>query len=118
MIGPQLSLVFVQVVPIPFAAIVLEFPIAYVPGSSEQTSFLENTPLDVYECSLPLQFGEHKLEHVVLKFSYPSGLTEPQGHDKIKKGLRDRFSQRVQACGMTAGIVVKKARVTLDRVAL
>ena len=103
---------------IPFAAIVLEFPIAYVPDSSEQTSFLENTPLDVYECSLPLQFGEHKLEHVMLKFSCPSELTKPQEPDKIEKGMRERFSQRVHACGMTAEMVIKKTRVTLDRVAL
>ena len=103
---------------IPFAAIVLEFPIAYVPDSSEQTSFLENTPLDVYECSIPLQFGEHKLEHGMLKFSCPSELTKPQEPDKIEKGLRERFSQRIHACGMTAEMVIKKTRVTLDRVAL
>ena len=100
---------------VPFAAIVLEFPIAYIPCSPEQTSFLENTPLDIYECSLPLQFGEHELEHVMLKFSCPSELTEP---DKIKKRLQERFSQRVHARGMTGEMVIKKTRVTLDRVAL
>ena len=99
---------------IPFAAVVLEF-IVYTPCSPEQTSFIENTLLDLYECSLPLQFGEHELEYVMLKFSCPSELTEP---DKIKKRLQERFSQRVHARGMTGEMVIKKTRVTLDRVAL
>lgn len=103
---------------IPLAAVILEFPIAYVPEGSDQTSFLSNTPLDVYECCLHLQTSNHNTEHIFLKFSCPSELSIAERPDTIKEKLLTQFSRRTRACGIQTDIAIKHTRVTLDRVAL
>ncbi|KAK7677767.1 hypothetical protein QCA50_019319 [Cerrena zonata] len=103
---------------IPLAAIVLEYPVAYVPDGSDQTTFLSNTPLDVYECSLSLRIDNHDFEHTFLKFSCPSGLDEMRSPDKIKNKLQTRFSHRIRTCEIQTDITINVGQVTLDRVAL
>lgn len=107
---------------VPLAAVILEYPIAYIPEIPNQTSFLANTQLDVYEYCLTLHgIRESPREHVLLKFSCPSSLNEgqlEQRPNRIEDKLRMRFSQRINSCNLLAEGIVKKHQATFDRVAL
>ncbi|KAG6377163.1 hypothetical protein JVT61DRAFT_1215 [Boletus reticuloceps] len=47
----SLSELFTQEILIPLAAVVIDYPVAYFPAFSTQTSFLEREPLDIYTVS-------------------------------------------------------------------
>ncbi|KDQ62316.1 hypothetical protein JAAARDRAFT_203477 [Jaapia argillacea MUCL 33604] len=108
---------------IPLAAIVLEYPIAYVPmHTPHPTPFLSGVPLDVYEVTLSLSSG---VRHVMMKFSCPAsvGMDYPErlSSDRLKERLRERFRARLEAMvgGGNGGDVEIGHRVeVLDRVAL
>ncbi|EGO23800.1 hypothetical protein SERLADRAFT_392261, partial [Serpula lacrymans var. lacrymans S7.9] len=56
------------------AGLLIDYPIAYVPRSQDQTSFLSNIPLDIYEVILEVDENVSRSEkqHTVLKFTCPS----------------------------------------------
>lgn len=101
---------------VPLAAYLLEYPVAYVPCSEEQTSFLAGAALDVYECTF--QAAE---AHIVLKFSCPSGIGElhPElSAGRLVESLRHRFGLRLRAAGLPDNLIVQHHMKTYDRVSL
>ncbi|KAF9241112.1 hypothetical protein BU15DRAFT_73591 [Melanogaster broomeanus] len=80
-----------QEILVPLAAVVIDYPVAYVPASSEQTSFLGGDALDIYDvsCKGPLSLhstdpSRLEQEHVVLKFSCPHALVSK--HPELSPG--------------------------------
>jgi hypothetical protein len=62
---------------IPFTGFILDYPVAYVPTTAQQTTFLGGVPLDVYECAVTsvLTEGDHRpRRHSLMKFSCPQNL--------------------------------------------
>jgi len=102
---------------IPLAAIILEYPVAYVPTSSQQTSFLSGVELDVYECSLALGEKDTTTPHVFLKFSSPHDLSTNIAFD-FQNALTSRFSERCRNAGIGGTVTVRKYQQKFDRVAL
>ena len=74
---------------VPIAAALVEYPVAYVPGTV--TSFLHRVPLDVYECIV--KFNSHTRS--LLKFSCPAVLGEKQpdklSPDRVRANLQVHF---------------------------
>jgi len=112
---------------IPLAAFLLEYPVAYVPASSEQTIFLNGVPLDVYECfvelhpSFILRGKPAILSHTLLKFSCPSTLCLENDRLSVavlKEQLRDRFKSRSENIEEYYRLEVRHDMKTLDRVGL
>jgi len=122
-----------QISTIPLAALLLEYPIAYVPTSPDQTLFLSHVPLDVYEfvlvfvhpCGDGRSAGDSRSDqgwnrHTLLKFSCPRGLDPPIEKGKLVGNLESHFQVRLQEAGLN-GIVllgVDHHAQTFDRVAL
>ncbi|KAF9817290.1 hypothetical protein IEO21_03550 [Rhodonia placenta] len=101
---------------VPLAAYLLEYPVAYVPCSEGQTSFLAGAALDVYECTF--QAAE---AHILLKFSCPSGIGElhPElSAGRLAESLRHRFGLRLRAAGLPDNLIVQHHTKTYDRVSL
>lgn len=101
---------------VPLAAVLLDFPVAYVPVSAEQTSFLSGVPLDVYEC-----FMHGSGSHTVLKFSSPCsiGARHPElGPERLIIALKAYLQPRLDKVGWAAPLDVVHRIETLDRVAL
>ncbi|KIM64714.1 hypothetical protein SCLCIDRAFT_1212773 [Scleroderma citrinum Foug A] len=90
-----------QVVLVPLAAVLIDYPVAYMPVSPSQTAFLGAEPLDVYEFSCP-----RKLADTCPRLS----------HTHLVQRLEDIFTPRLDKIG--AGIIVRHHTETLDRVAL
>lgn len=105
---------------IPMAAVLIEYPVAYVPASLEQESFLSNVPLDVYECVL--NFNNSLNQHILLKFSCPSGIAKENpdilGPSRIVERLIATFQPRLHSVIPGTELVVRHSSETLDRVAL
>lgn len=108
-----------QEVLVPLAAVLIEYPVAYVPFSAEQTSFLSGQPLDVYECVLLYAKGQHR--HTLLKFSCPS-IIAAQNHffspNAVVERLKSRFTPRLQRVDESWSVDVVVSSETHDRVAL
>ncbi|KAA1469864.1 hypothetical protein DENSPDRAFT_648321 [Dentipellis sp. KUC8613] len=107
-----------QEVLVPLAAILLEYPVAYVPSSSEQSDFLENTPLDVYEYLLT---GEDSKQHQLLKFSCPSaiGSLHPRlSPHALMLRMKTLFERRLGAAGIQQTLSMTHHVETHARVAL
>ncbi|OBZ71347.1 hypothetical protein A0H81_08448 [Grifola frondosa] len=106
---------------VPFAGFILEYPVAYVPTSADQTSFLAGVPLDVYECVLldPDCTGEE--EHTMLKFSCPctvGAAQESLSPSRLPEILQSHFEPRLKYAGFLGSLVVRHHTETLARVAL
>ena len=102
---------------IPLAALLLEYPVGYVPLGSDQTVFLSNIPLDVYECVLE-DSGE---ERTLLKFSCPQCVGQSVARlapDKVRGRLEDRFKPRLEAVDYPGRLEVRHTQETLPRVGL
>jgi len=102
---------------IPLAALFLEYPVGYVPLDANQTAFLSNIPLDVYECVLE-DSGE---EHTLLKFSCPQCVSQSHARlapDEVQRRLRDRFQPRLEAVDYPGRLKVRHTQETLPRVGL
>lgn len=102
---------------IPLAAILLEYPVAYVPASSDQANFLGGVPLNVFSCGLTSAFAEH----VLMKFSCPSDVglqAENLSPTKLMEGLMDRFQERLDLIGAGWVLSLEYHKETHDRVAL
>ncbi|KAG1746020.1 uncharacterized protein EDB91DRAFT_1268958 [Suillus paluster] len=110
---------------VPLAATLIGYPVAYVPISADQTSFLSGQPLDVYEATVVPQtsqpsslqaFGQ---QHTLLKFSCPCSLAETNlevSADCITKRLQSRFQECLSLIG--SSLLVHHHIEITDRVAL
>lgn len=121
-------------VTVPLAAILLEYPVAYVPSSSDPeqaTFFLSRVTMDVYQCILTWHHSSKgstslpkPIEHTLLKFSCPSDLTanDPDRCDpcppRILAGLASTFDTRLERLEAGPKLAVRHTTETLDRVAL
>ncbi|KAL4080754.1 hypothetical protein J3A83DRAFT_64378 [Scleroderma citrinum] len=111
-----------QVVLVPLAAVLVDYPVAYVPVSPAQTVFLGAEPLDVYEVASPLDTvnpSTRSHDFTFLKFSCPQKLADicPQlSQAHLVQRLHDIFTLRLDIIG--ASITVGHHTETLDRVAL
>ncbi|KAH9947567.1 hypothetical protein B0H21DRAFT_321711 [Amylocystis lapponica] len=112
---------------VPLAAFLLEYPVAYVPASVDQSDFLADTPLDVYECLLTRSPAKHSSstpgfpEHVLLKFSCPSmigGANLDLSAARLPDRLRTRFAPRLRRAGFSGTLLVRHSTAAFARVAL
>ena len=109
-----------QVVLVPLAAVLIDYPVAYIPVSPSQTAFLGAEPLDIYQVAFP--FGSpstNTRDFTFLKFSCPRKLADtcPRlSHTHLVQRLEDIFTPRLDKLG--AGIILRHHTETLDRVAL
>ncbi|KIK99850.1 hypothetical protein PAXRUDRAFT_131180 [Paxillus rubicundulus Ve08.2h10] len=113
-----------QQVLVPLAAVVIDYPVAYVPASSEQTSFLGGEALDIYDVSFKCPLSSDSAsnlqrDHVILMFSCPRVLASR--HAELSPGaltekLRVKFESSLESVGIH--ISVTHHTQTLDRVAL
>ncbi|KAF8073715.1 hypothetical protein FPV67DRAFT_1666466 [Lyophyllum atratum] len=103
---------------IPLAAVLLEYPVAYIPASLKHP-FLSNVSLDIYECALTF---DQNAPHTLLKFSCPSELARSHpdvlGPAHIITCLTKKFTARIQNMGPGASLEVLQSTQTMDRVAL
>ncbi|KIJ62644.1 hypothetical protein HYDPIDRAFT_30241 [Hydnomerulius pinastri MD-312] len=112
---------------VPLAAILIDYPVAYVPASSGQTSFLAREPLDVYEVSFKAKSSTDCVantiigdrEWVLLKFSCPQVLAS-EHPELLPAMLTEKLYAQSESClsgiGMCMSVVHRVE--TLDRVAL
>jgi len=102
---------------IPLAALLLEYPVGYVPLDPNQSGFLSNVPLDVYEFVLE-DSGE---EHTLLKFSCPQCVGQSITRlvpDEVRGRLEDRFRPRLEVVDYPGRLEVRCTQETLPRVGL
>ncbi|KZT65797.1 hypothetical protein DAEQUDRAFT_495289 [Daedalea quercina L-15889] len=116
-------------VSIPLAAVLLEYPVAYVPANADQTAFLAGVRLDVYDFALSLSGNpdRHDAEGgsgdacTIFKFSCPSHLA---GEDaallpaRVLERMQSRLGARLNAAGCQCGLVVRHTTETHDRLSL
>jgi len=113
-----------QEVLVPLAAVVIDYPVAYVPASSEQTSFLSGEALDVYNVSFKCPSSSDSAsnlqkEHVILMFSCPRVLVSKHAElspAALTEKLRVKFESRLESVGIHMSVTHHTQ--TLDRVAL
>ncbi|KAG2338464.1 hypothetical protein BDR05DRAFT_847251, partial [Suillus weaverae] len=110
---------------VPLAATLIGYPVAYVPISADQTSFLSGQPLDVYEaivvpatsCSPSLQSSDQS--HTLLKFSCPcllAGTNRELLPERVTKRLQSQFRESLSSIG--SSLMVHHHVEVMDRVAL
>lgn len=106
-------------VTVPLAAVLLEYPVAYVPPPDLLQSFLSNIPLDVYEYTL---VTDNDQGHLLLKFSCPSILAEAYpdclGSSHIIAYLTRNFEERLKRSIPRATLRIAHSCETKDRLAL
>lgn len=124
----QLPRGLVSTTSVPLAAIFLDYPVAYVPSSENQVSFLNSVPLVVYQCQintqkelvkgLPVQTEEHTL----LAFSCPTSLADDPSSktsvQRITNHLKSTFGPRIAKSFPESTLQVNYKHITLDCVAL
>lgn len=105
---------------VPLAAVLIEYPVAYVPSGDHSGPFLSNVDLEVFTCSLaqdargaPQAVGPG---HTLLQFSCPSSLVHEVGD--IAGQLEQRFSSRLASAGVPCPLQVSQRTERLERVAL
>jgi len=105
---------------IPFAAVILEYPIAYVPVSPDQSAFLPWEVLDAYECILMIEEGKTKTRCTICKFSCPKSLSHygGLGIDQLQEMLGKLFTTRVKCTDVEGHVEVRHHQETHERVAL
>jgi hypothetical protein len=115
-----------QEILVPLAATLIGYPVAYVPVSAVQTSFLARQPLDVYEVVVLPETPHTRdssvqtfRQHTLLKFSCPCSLAE-KGHElspgHITNHLQFQFLERLSSIGLS--LSVHHQVEILERVAL
>lgn len=106
---------------IPIAAILLEYPVGYVPISNIQTSFLSGELLDVYECHITRSDSGPSNWHTLLKFSCPTivGIEHSElSPQNLIERLKKRFIPRLQEAHSHMAMDIHVSAEKLDRVAL
>ena len=125
-------------VTVPLAAILLDYPIAYVPIVTEgslSAVFLSGVPVSTYECILTnsrwdadkvppaSQHGFPEGTVSVMKFSCPKVLEGSSGcrlsPEVISNGLKCLFEERLKEIGLDYWeVIIVSQSVTFDRLAL
>ncbi|KAI0087881.1 hypothetical protein BDY19DRAFT_229123 [Irpex rosettiformis] len=108
---------------IPLSALLLEYPVAYVPDAESLTAsgFLGGVDLQVYSCTL-IWRTENKTScnitatHTFMQFSCPSSLTQQLRN--LTDRLRERFSSRIAETRLDWKLQVTSRTECLERVAL
>jgi len=112
---------------VPLAAFLLDYPVAYVPISADQSDFLAGISLDVYRCTFALKAEATQSsdlagrEHTLLKFSCPSAIGHAHGElssQALVETMRNRFGRRLAEAGFPDSIVVEHHTETHARVSL
>ncbi|KAF9013255.1 hypothetical protein BDQ17DRAFT_1343065 [Cyathus striatus] len=93
---------------IPLAAILLDYPVAYVPSSITQTSFLSGVSLNVYE-GIVVTAARRIPSSILIGSLDPDAITE-----KLKR----KFGERVLSVGSNAKFEVLHTVTVLDRVSM
>ena len=110
---------------ITLAGFLLGYPVTYVAASQDQTNFLENVALDIYE--LELLVPQHKkapfltINHVLMKFSCPASLAKEHMHlgsDVLLGTLRTHFEGQLRDAGCDWPLKINHSVKSFDRVAL
>lgn len=102
---------------VPIAAVLLEYPVAYVPNTTDSRPFLSDVDLEVFTCSLvSLNHSSDRNEHVLLQFSCPRSLVAEIGD--INEKLRKRFDPRILDADLPYEVHTSNRTERLDRVAL
>jgi len=114
---------FNQEIMIPLAAILLEYPVAYVPSSAHQNVFLSGEPLDIYECLLIHIAGGTAVpkQHTFLKFSCPSAVSVEKAELSpcvLVERMKERFIPRLQSANCNLTLDIRVSTESFDRVAL
>lgn len=101
-------------VAVPLAALLLEYPIAYVPEDVSRP-VLSHVPLNIFQCFLNIEDQRHNL----LKFSCPADLDAAQTQpDELIAQLRRSLEIRVSKRFPLAGLDIERTKETMERVAL
>lgn len=113
---------------VPLAAILLDYPVAYVPSSENQVSFLNSVPLVVFRCQINTQkervkgLPVHKEEHNFLAFSCPTSLADDTSSNasiqRIITHLESSFGPRIAESFPRSTLHAGYKHITLDCVAL
>lgn len=109
---------------IPLAGVLLDYPVAYVPVSVHQSTFLDGEPLDVYEVAVDnpsRDFSSTPVtsEFVFIKFSCPRRVGEKDSSlspSCLLLLLKHKFGFRLENIG--ASVSIRHYTEKLDRVAL
>ena len=105
---------------VPLAAILLDYPIAYVPPASQDVTSLTNVPLDFYECLLT--FGNEpdgqNTKCSIMKFSSPSGIAQDELRpERMVERLQQFFSSRLEDIrDPTLGVTVEHTSQLVEHV--
>lgn len=106
---------------VPLAAILLDYPVAYVPTSCDQTAFLSGETLDVYECRL-VHPGHSTVDgHTLLKFSCPNATGVEYSYlspQRLVDRMKERFVTKLQAIDSRITLDINTSTEKFDRVAL
>ncbi|KAF9463061.1 hypothetical protein BDZ94DRAFT_1322142 [Collybia nuda] len=122
-VSKTLPKTFSQDISVPLAAVLIEYPVAYVPMLSDQAPFLTGVNLDVYECVLTSDGSlQSSNPHTLLKFSSPSQLGKEHpdllGPSHMIESLIAKFQPRVHKISSDTKLVVRQTVEIVDRVAL
>jgi len=105
---------------IPLAALLLDYPVAYVPEAIEQSLFLSGGSLDLYEGVLHFEDSAIQM-HSLFKFSCPSLLghtyTNKLGPSHLLDMLQETFYTRLQDSELKVTLKLLHTTEILDRVA-
>jgi hypothetical protein len=109
-------------VAVPLAAILLEYPIGYVPKEA-YFSHTSRIALDIYNCLISLEpdldgstsSQPPAKQHSFLKFSCPAALLDAR---VIINMLKVHFTPRLQHLGKNTTLMIQHTTETLDRIAL
>ncbi|KAJ3539229.1 hypothetical protein NM688_g6397 [Phlebia brevispora] len=109
---------------VPLAAVLIEYPVAYIPQAADQSSFLSGVELEVYSCILVTDMGHQDGDatlpdrHTVMQFSCPRTLLPDS--DIIVEGLRTKFTGRLESLRteLPCHLEITSRTERLDRVAL
>ena len=106
---------------IPLAAVLLEYPVAYVPTSPVKSSFLNGEALIVYECCLEQISSSPLFQHTLIKFSCPERIVQEMPHlspQRLVQRLQEHFAPRIRVMDETISLKIQVSTERLDRVAL
>lgn len=105
-------------VTVPLAALLLEYPVAYVPENVQASSHLSRMPLIVYECTLTWDVTSlNPIWHTLLQFSCPA-LFGKLLTSRILDELTSRFNPRTQQLTANPKLTIQYRNETRDNLVL
>ncbi|KAF8964404.1 hypothetical protein BDZ97DRAFT_1816376 [Flammula alnicola] len=115
---------------VPLAAVLLDYPIAYVPSPS-YNNVLSGLPLDFYECVLISRGGDQSIggkaenqddSRTIMKFSCPTEMASEEDSNRLQPErmmaeLKEMFMERLRLIGdTTMEVTIVHSTQTLDHV--